>query len=86
MTPSKGNGPDAANDRPAKTLSKRNTDFTPDEKQLATIIAQLALAGHVVHRLETGYTVSRWGLSKFCPDFASLLGFARQVGVGHASN
>jgi len=86
MPPSKGNGPDSREVRPAKELSKRTADFKPDQKRLATTIAELALAGHQVHELESGYLVSRWGLSKFCPDFASLLAFARKVGVGHASN
>jgi len=56
-------------------------DFKPDQKRLATVIAQLALAGHEVHRLETGYAVSRWGLTKFCPDFDALVTFASVLGV-----
>jgi len=84
MTPTKGNGPDSREVQPVKILSKRNTDFTPDEKQLATIIAKMALAGHEVHRLETGYAVCRWGMSKFCPTLETLMAFARQVGADHA--
>ncbi|PKO62386.1 MAG: hypothetical protein CVU24_04230 [Betaproteobacteria bacterium HGW-Betaproteobacteria-18] len=56
-------------------------DFTADQKRLANITASLALAGHSVHKLETGFLVSRWGMSKVCPDFASLVGFSRQLGV-----
>jgi hypothetical protein len=56
-------------------------DFTPEEKRLATITARMALAGHQVHRLEHGFLVVRWGMSRACPDLASLVGFARQLGV-----
>lgn len=59
-------------------------EFTPNEGRLANIIAQMALAGHAVHELETGYLVSRWGMTRVCPDLAALVGFARQLGVSHA--
>ena len=66
------------------TNQKTHAEFTPDQKRLATITAQMALAGHTVHKLETGFLVSRWGMTKVCPDLASLVWFARQLGVCHA--
>jgi hypothetical protein len=56
-------------------------DYTPEEKRLATITARMALAGHAVHKLQDGFLVTRWGMAKACPDLASLVGFARQLGV-----
>jgi hypothetical protein len=56
-------------------------EFTPEQKRLATIIAQMVMAGHQVHRLEHGFLVTRWGMSRHCPDLGSLAGFARQLGV-----
>jgi hypothetical protein len=63
------------------TNQSTHSEFTPEQKRLATITAQMALSGHQVHCLESGYLVSRWGMTKVCPDFASLVGFARQIGV-----
>jgi hypothetical protein len=54
-----------------------------DGKVTAAVIAQLALAGHAVHHIEDGFLVTRWGITKVCPDLASLVGFARQIGVRH---
>lgn len=65
-------------------VSNNVFEFTPNEGRLANIIAQMALAGHAVHELETGFLVSRWGMTKVCPDLAALVGFARQIGVNHA--
>jgi hypothetical protein len=59
-------------------------EFTPEQKRLATIIAQMVMAGHQVHRLEHGFLVTRWGMSRHCPDLGSLAGFARQIGACHA--
>jgi len=66
---------------PQTAQENAQSDVTPDQKRLATIIAQMAIAGHTVHKLETGFLVSRWGMTKSCPDLASLVGFARQLGV-----
>lgn len=63
------------------TYQNSHTESTPAGKRLATTIAQLALAGHAVHKLETGFLVSRWGQTRHCPDFPALVGFARQIGV-----
>lgn len=48
----------------------------------AYLIAKLALAGHLVRRgTERDFTVTRWCLSRYCPDYAALENFARIVGV-----
>lgn len=51
-------------------------------KRVATLIAQLALAGHAVHRLEGGsFLVCHWGLVRSCPDLAALEDFAKRMEV-----
>jgi hypothetical protein len=62
-----------------QTIQQRES--TPDQKRLANIVAQMALAGHAVHTLETGFLVTRWGMTKVCPDLAALLAFGRVLGV-----
>ena len=59
----------------------QHRESTPDQKRLANIIAQMALAGHAVHTLETGFLVTRWGMTKVCPDLAALVAFGRVLGV-----
>lgn len=55
-----------------------------DRKVTATLIAQLALAGHAVHRSQDGgYLVSKFGLTRYCLDFAELQVFAVKLGVNH---
>jgi hypothetical protein len=47
-------------------------------------IQQLALAGHVVHKGQSGdFLVCKYGMSRYCQDFAELQAFARQLGVNH---
>ena len=53
-----------------------------DPKRETTLIARFALKGAAVHRLaDGGFIVAQWGLSRHCVDFASLMAFARQMGV-----
>lgn len=55
---------------------------TADHKAEATLMAQLALAGHAVHRAaDGGYLACRMGYIKFCRDLAELEKFARLVGA-----
>ncbi|MBK9444384.1 MAG: hypothetical protein IPN53_25145 [Comamonadaceae bacterium] len=77
------NGLDSREVQPVKTYQKTPADDKLENKRLATITAQMALAGHVVHKLETGFLVSRWGQTRVCPDLACLIGFARRVGASH---
>ena len=58
-----------------------NTEIL-DPKRETTLIARFAMKGAAVHRLaDGGFIVAQWGLSRHCVDFASLMGFARQMGV-----
>ena len=55
---------------------------THDGKAIATQLAHLALAGHVVHRGDIGdFTVCKYGMTRYCKDFAELQAFALQLGV-----
>ena len=53
-----------------------------DGKALATQIAQLAMAGHAVHKGQAGdFLVCKYGLSRWCKDFAELETFSRKLVV-----
>ena len=53
-----------------------------DGNAIANQLARLALAGHVVHRGDIGdFTACKYGMTRYCKDFAELQAFARQVGV-----
>lgn len=55
---------------------------TPDAKAVATLMAQLAIAGHAVHRAaDGGYLACRHGCVRFCRDLAELEKFAILVGA-----
>lgn len=55
---------------------------TTDAKTEATLTAQLALAGHAVHRAaDGGFLACRHGYIKFCRDLAELEKFAVLVGA-----
>jgi hypothetical protein len=59
-------------------------DFAINSKAIANQIALLALAGHHVIKGERGdFTVCKYGLTRYCADFAELQAFARQLGVNH---
>lgn len=56
----------------------------PDGKAIANQVARLALAGHSVQRGEDGdYIVSKFGMTRYCANFAELQAFAHQSGVNH---
>ncbi len=51
-------------------------------KAESTLIAQLALAGHAVHRLaDGGYLCSKWGYTYQAADFSELRAFAARLNV-----
>lgn len=56
-------------------------DLSCNEKTLATLTASFALAGFAVHRMDAGFAVCRWNLSRHCPDLRTLAAFAKQVGA-----
>ncbi len=55
---------------------------TTDSKAIANQIARLALAGHHVIKGDSGdYTVCKYGLTRYCADYAALVAFAQKVGA-----
>lgn len=60
-------------------------DFPTAEQKsnaIANQIARLALAGHTVHRGGEGdFIVCKYGLTRYCADFAELAAFAVKLGV-----
>jgi hypothetical protein len=55
-----------------------------EQKQVANVIAALALRGHAVHELaDGGFITTRWGMARHCPGFTELKAFARQIGAVH---
>ena len=53
-----------------------------DGKATATQLAHLALAGHTVHKGGAGdFTVCKYGMTRYCKDFAELQDFAKQLGI-----
>ena len=85
--PQKSESPVAAGQF-AEEGAERNSILAPDasdRKELATLRARLAMAGHAVHELASGGFLvvdTRWaGLCKECPDLRALATFARLVGA-----
>ena len=65
-------------------------DTTTDAKRFATLRAQFALLGHVLHKSGPGdrpgpvsYLVTRWGLARYLPTLDDADTFLLQVGGGH---
>lgn len=89
MHPTNSNGLAAANNQPAKTytLSTNDLDFPTGQrlrKEESTLLARLALAGHVVHRGRCNdYTVCKYGYAHYCQDLIELHAFAVRLGVCH---
>jgi hypothetical protein len=75
----------SGNPNSATNSTHQETDAQAEstsEKRITTQIAKLALAGHAVHKLKSGgFMVCKYGLTKFCCDFAELHAFARKLGV-----
>lgn len=71
----------------ATNQSTNDLDFPTGQRQRkaeSTLLARLALAGHVVHGGNCNdYTVCKWGLSYYAQDFAELSAFAIRLGVRH---
>ena len=86
MHPTSSNGLTATNSQPAETNQSINDlDFATGQRQHKyemTLIARLALAGHVVHRGKCNdYTVCKYGYAHYCQDLAELSAFATRLGV-----
>ena len=64
--------------------SRGPLDQGPDPKAMATQVAQIAIAGHAVHKLAGGgYLVCKCGYTHHASDFAALQRFARRLGVSN---
>lgn len=83
----KGNGLAAANNQPAKTFAQDTNDLNyPTGQRISkaesTLLARLALAGHVVHKGRCDdYTVCKYGYAQYCQDIEALSAFTCQLGV-----
>ena len=54
----------------------------PTYKPTAHLIAQLTVAGHTIHKGHAGdFTVCKYGMTRYCKDFAELQAFSKQLGV-----
>ena len=77
--------PGACNTEGFDTDTTNDLNFatgTRHSKAEVTQIAELALAGHAVHKGRSGdYLVCKYGLSRYCQDFEELQAFARKLGV-----
>jgi len=77
--------PGATNTEGLDTDSTNDLNFATGQrprKELATLIAQLAMAGHAVHRGNCNdFTVCKYGFAQYCQDAESLQAFARKLGV-----
>ena len=61
---------------------KHGITATTIQKAIATQIARLALAGHAVHKGQHGdFIVCKYGMTRYCKDFAELQNFAVKLGV-----
>jgi hypothetical protein len=80
----KGHGCDPV---PFQNHTANGLDFPTGErpsKPLATIKARFAVGGHGIYDGDNrGFIVVhlRWGQSRYCSDYAALIGFGRQLGV-----
>ena len=89
MHPKTSNGLTTPHSQPAETyITNASGAHYPTigslRKQKATLIAQLALAGHVVHRGQcANYTVCKFGKSHYCQNLIQLHAHAVRLGVCH---
>jgi len=65
-------------------MTQGTTQSTDNNNAIANQIARLALAGHIVIRGDRNdFTVCKYGLTRYCADFAELAAFAKKLGVNH---
>lgn len=76
--------PGATNTKGLTTDTNKLNSATGERhsKAIATQIAELALAGHVVHKGQSGdYLACKHGMNQYCQDLEALQSFARKLGV-----
>lgn len=82
-TAPKENAPVAEGNKGAEET--KHTDCTipsAPSKEVATLVAKLALARHSVHPIsDGGYLVSKYGYSYHAKDFEALKAFSNKLGV-----
>jgi hypothetical protein len=87
MHSTNSNGLAAANNQPAENHNLNTNNFDcPTSKRLrkaeSTLLARLALAGHVVRRCRCNdYTVCKYGYAHYCQDLVQLHAHAVRLGV-----
>jgi hypothetical protein len=66
-------------------LATRVPAFEDDTgKAFSSLAARLAVAGYSLFRLaDDSFLITRWNLSKPCPDLLAVAHFARLAGVWH---
>ncbi len=58
------------------------TTTTPTPAEVTTLCTRLAMAGHhVIKGTKGDFTVCKYGLTRYCADFAELQAFAVKLGV-----
>ena len=76
----------------AELTAKANTANATDApgcKEFATMQARFALRGHELIQShnpltrQPDYLVTRWGLSRYCPEWQDVVAFAKQIGAAH---
>lgn len=87
VTPASEKAPDTPNVRGPMQNRKHTVIFEQaggHGKRLATLRAQLALEGFVLHEADEGsFLVSRWGQSRALANLEAVIAFLRQVGGCH---
>jgi len=82
VTPTSDKGIVAGQGNNPQKDSNNSADFTASANQIANQIAKMALAGHHVIKGDSGdYTVCKYGLTRYCADYAALVAFAQKVGA-----
>ena len=75
-------GTTGADFRTGGAINQAPDSKAPDSKVIASQIERLTLAGHAVHKgTDCDFLVCKYGLSRWCKDFAELQAFAVKLGV-----
>lgn len=81
---SNAKGSSVCGSAPFKEYSTNTLDFLTSDKALASLKSQFETAGHKVYEgANYDFIVTKWGMSRYCPDIGSLRRFARALGVQH---
>jgi len=68
-------------------LKNQDPIISADESDLFSILTGLAIQrGHRIHRLEGGYLISQWCMTRLCPDIPSLANALSRMGCDIPKN